>query len=120
MREIKFRAWHKILNLFLGVDASWYHYGPGIVDGVLSSDNCDIEQYTGLKDANGREIYEGDILKTELDTGYNWQVIDEKGGWVGRNYNLPPERGCIGLVGRYHLGKIEVIGNIHESPDLLK
>lgn len=70
------------------------------------------EQSTGLKDKNGKEIYEGDIVKRVEDGGFDIVGVvewSEKAArfWVKRYY--------------YPNGKKwEVIGNIHENPELLK
>lgn len=130
MREIKFRAWHK-------VDEKWLHgYKPGgegcHIDGEviitgnwlsechgpLDINNVAIEQYTGLRDKNDREIYEGDIFSTEIGSGCNWIVSYENGGWVGKNTFYPESMNTCGLIARKHLGEIKVIGNIHETPEL--
>lgn len=131
MREIKFRAWHK-------VDEKWLHgYKPGgegchidgevIITGSWLSEcpgpmdinNVVIEQYTGIKDKNGKEIYEGDIFSTEMESGCNWIVLFENGAWIGKNPFWIKGFDSCGLIARKHLGEIRVMGNIHENPELI-
>lgn len=72
--------------------------------------NLDLMQYTGLKDKNGKEIYEGDIVKfvnltALLDSPYPFEVEwDQQGYWNIAGYDF----------------ELEVLGNIYENPELLK
>lgn len=115
MREIKFRAWDKRNKKML----SWWDINDGynfqsmIYEYAMNKDFYDVMQYTGLKDRNGTEIYEGDILKytnfkREEETLHVWWE-NEIAGFNFGNRNLS-------LI-KYH---IEVIGNIYENLELLE
>jgi len=106
-REIKFRAWY---TPFSGSKfGQKFVYGNKVFS--LQSMNPDryvLEQYTGMTDINGAEIYEGDLLK-DVDDGF---VIGEvkflDGMWLVADNFLSDVR------------LNEVIGNIHENLDLIK
>lgn len=78
-------------------------------------DNSTVGQFTILYDKNGREIYEGDILKGNWDTIF--QVFYDD-CYLG--FRAKEKGGSENCIDYYGLNCIEIIGNIHDNPELLK
>lgn len=104
MREIKFRIWYpKSKKMVLWSEVIGLH-----ISTIFQKDSefQKLMQYTGLKDKNGAEIYEGDLIKFEglavLEVKFIYEEDEGRFGWnFGRT-------------------DCEVIGNIYENPELVK
>ena len=113
MREIKFRAKYKD-------NKEWSHFTLKELiqnDGVMFDNYHDWYQYTGRKDKNGKEIYEGDILK--------FKPLKEKDN-VGKVkffagiFFVTDKDDYDYEIGYILIENLEVIGNIYENPELIK
>ncbi len=145
MREIKFRAWH-LKEKKMVHSSEWffdceYNYLCFPFDSFVDGNNYELMQFTGLKDKNGKEIYEGDIVK------YHWNNVN--GQWIGGDWIVRFGEGdtCDLEFGDTFIGfylellnntptnsfrdgehrtiagineSLEVLGNIYENPEFLK
>lgn len=123
MREIKFRVWNPKRAEMLFIKNIWVDFekiAQQHIDGVLNLHILKLMQYTGLKDKNNKEIYEGDIVKAGK---FNYEVI-----W----HNDTASFGCIPIQQIHSITTTkalfevleffdaEIIGNRYENPKLLE
>ena len=106
-REIKFRAWSTGNKRMVEFDLNDLMYGTHSLD-TVDLKYWIVTQYTGLKDKNGKEIYEGDVLA--LHDGQKWFIRNFIHDSYHLEYMLRTEKD----------ETCEVIGNIYENPELLK
>lgn len=128
-REIKYRVWDETAGKFRDLAVYDVKNGKVVVRfpiETLKKGEYQLEQYTGLKDKNGKEIYEGDIFRNAINGG-TWRVSwDENGAafWVDSGF-----AGC--SLGDFDWDRsnrkygfieknCEVIGTTHENPELLE
>lgn len=115
--RFKFRAWDKDEKEMRPKKGGFY---LGSVNSELISGDDLIMQYTGLKDKNGKEIYEGDVIE-HIQGIYDRTKIKEKVFWndelAGFNPFSDYDSDCDIYV---EMETVEIIGNIHENPELLE
>ena len=124
MREIKFRAWDKENEKMMKVSSLHLENKEISVkeNGTFHLFRMqDLMQFTGVKDKNGKEIYEGDIVLIKLDetsTWYKTVVGFKKGAFIA---NLIDKEDYVYI---FHHGftddDFEIIGNIYENKSLLE
>jgi len=115
MREIKFRAWDKDGHDWFYFDLKSTHINiPAVAD-----DNT-VQQYTGLKDKNGKEIYEGDIVRVLWHYDGD-KKIDEHVDTIQFEYGAFGVAKAMGYeLDMLSLNRLcEVISNIYENKELL-
>lgn len=104
---IKFRAWDNECKVIRDYDEL-----KGLTLDALDASDFKLEQFTGLKDVNGKDIYEDDILENRK---YRSIVKFANGKFLA---DLIETIQTFDLIGETHGSK--VIGNVHENPELLK
>jgi len=127
MREIKLRAWNPEWDEMVYSNSEtifdkrvFYPFGFEVGFSHYPTEGWIIMQYTGLKDKNGKEIYEGDIIAgiTEGNLGVinvKAVILFEKGKFVDSYYRKPLDTNIFA-----NKTTLEVIGNIHDNPELLE
>jgi len=130
-RDIKFRCWdgeRMFENIGLTpieVIVYDFHNGkmiPPTEDWRFGRDTVNIMQFTGLKDKNNKDIYEGDVMRKhtpyneEWDTKFTYYkvsfgIINDRMQWFLHRFSTLP------YVGNFN--ELEVVGNIYENPNLL-
>jgi uncharacterized phage protein (TIGR01671 family) len=128
MRELKFRVWNSVENKWNGL-----HHNSRRMIGELCclngvylipesvSRNLVLQQYTGLKDKNGKEICEGDIIQLEGSpisysiewNKYQWAINAHGALGYDPDWNIQPFNHCV-------YERAIVVGNVFENPELLK
>ena len=122
-REIKFRVWDKFQNKFLDYPCYFNSKDSNeftAFDRYFKCDEegCILQQYTGLKDKNGKEIYEGDILRDGngflyevfwLDTSASFELEEKQE--LTDDYDIP-------TFNFRNSFRLEIVGNIFENPEL--
>ena len=132
MRDIKFRAWDKKYKEWCNPE-SWFINPNGKPcfgdEGGWPdiTERLELSQYTGRKDKNGKDIYEGDILK-EIDwwwgpcfvffsVGETGPYGDNIMGWcLGKCIEDPKKHAIYNI---WNSSRVEIIGNTHENPELI-
>jgi len=114
MREIKFRAFHKIGGMKYSFDG-WNSEVCVLTDvwKYIEDYGYTVMQYTGLKDKNGKEIYEGDVIKKGECV---YKVAFGSGAFIFQGISHRNS----GYFTHSPSDEFEILGNIYENPELIK
>jgi len=123
MREIKFRAWNRIVHrLQTDLTLEKIYNTKGV-----QWQNLDWMQFTELRDTNKEDIYEGDIVKAIWENFNEETGEDERGEWIGEIKYIGCSYHIVMINDTYTpsltnicINSIEILGNKFENPDLIK
>jgi len=132
-RELKFKAWHNERKLMYEFDLMWgnFNTGGGYIGMIpfgeklyygtffakkgnrelIDPYNCEIMQFTGLHDLNGKEIYEGDIIRVISEDDILKEIVFSAGEFSA--YEQKSRTYC--TLNNYGTTLIEVVGNTYSS-----
>lgn len=118
MREFKFRFWDEEMKSYWDweeIQDDWEQMG--YFSTAFRQDHWTCEQFTGLYDKNGKEIYEGDLIKSPSNS-HLLKVVWENGAWQTIEYRKGGnhEQLLYCLVNCYG---VDLVSNIHENKELL-
>ncbi len=129
-REIKFRAWNDVAKVMYesNIPGLLIHFDGelngldenGMLEGTDNTRQHHLMQYTGLKDKNGKEIYEGDILTDHGAEGplyIEYSTVHAAFVFVDK---FDPSGTTLYTTTCISYGDFEIIGNIYEHPELLE
>ena len=113
MKETKFKVWDKLKNKMISEGVEW---NIGMIN--EHKDDFELMQFTGLKDKNGKEIFEGDIIKATYEQEFEFGEVfwdNDSASFDIRGDNWKSMENLQEAPQYY-----EVIGNIYENPELLE
>ena len=120
----KFRAWHNELGRMMSIKNMWFQDGSveelELNDAVMNEhitaypDEIELMQSTELKDKNGKEIFEGDIVSIDTDE-FDLLFVKYESGI----YWLMDDEECVEHLSDYYK-YVSIVGNIYENPELLE
>lgn len=130
----RFRAWHNELGRMMSISDMWFNVDSlgeiGLNDAVMndyitvSPDEIELMQSTGLKDKNGKEIFEGDIITNGIDIvdvrnhetlGF-YTLVNGREVFFGHGTNIEEFEEDVEEFTEI----AEILGNIYENPELLE
>lgn len=129
MRDIKLRAWDKKNKRWYRTELEWKEFsvfGELMYSGLPDMNilpHLELQLYSGVEDKNGKEVCEGDIhsernnIDGTMTDIYMPVVFDNGAFWIDESFNK--DGSSLYLLCEYNDAPLNIVGNIHENPELL-